>query len=224
MSCELAQLDGAYVLGALAPEERLAFERHLPTCPACSAAVRDLAGLPGLLAQVSSDVVMSPPEPEPVPETLLPSLVAEVRREQQHRRRWAAGLVAAAAVIVIGLATALAVTSDDEPAPAPPVASEPMVQLDQDAVAGSVALTSVAWGTRLELTCSYDASDDGHPYDSHVYALVVRTAEGTEQVATWKGLPGKTMQLAGATALTTDEILAVEVQDADGHPVLELTG
>ena len=36
MTCELAHLDGAYVLGALSPAERLAFERHLPSCAACS--------------------------------------------------------------------------------------------------------------------------------------------------------------------------------------------
>lgn len=220
MSCDLAQLDGAYVLGALAPEERLAFERHLPTCPACSAAVRDLAGLPGLLAQVSPEVVSSPPAPEPVPETLLPALVAEVRREQ-YRRRWVAGLVAAAAVLVIGLATALAVTGDDEPAPAPPVASEQMVQVDQDAVEASVALTSVAWGTRVDLTCSYLAPSYGG--EAPTYVLVVRTADGTaEQVATWKALPGEDMQLSGATALTTDQIVAVEVQDRSGRPLLEL--
>ncbi|GAB6984116.1 anti-sigma factor family protein [Nocardioides pyridinolyticus] len=229
MTCDLAQLDGAYVLGALAPEERLAFERHLPTCPACSAAVRDLAGLPGLLGQVSPEVVRSPPEPEPVPETLLPALVAEVRREQHqlHRRRWVAGLVAAAAVVVIGLGAALAVTRDGQPAPEPPeppVAVQPMVPIDQDAVEASVALTSVAWGTRLDLTCSYDVPSAGHSYEPPVYSLVVRTADGTEQVATWKGLPGRTMHLTGATALTTDEILSVEVQDADGRPLLELTG
>jgi predicted anti-sigma-YlaC factor YlaD len=224
MSCDLAQLDGAYVLGALAPEERLAFERHLPSCPACSAAVRDLAGLPGLLAQVSPEVVMSPPEPEPVPETLLPALVAEVRRERQHRRRWVGGLAAAAAVVVIGLVTALAVAGGDEPAPAPPAASEPMMPVDQDAVEASVALTSVPWGTRLDLTCSYDVPDDDHGYGPPVYSLVVRTADGTEQVATWKGLPGRTMNLTGATALTTEQILAVEVRDADGHPLLRLTG
>lgn len=223
-TCELAQLDGAYVLGALTPDERLAFERHLPGCPSCSAAVRDLAGLPGLLAQVSPDVLISPPEPDPVPDTLLPHLVAEVRREQGRRRRWVTGLVAAAAVVVIGLAAALAVTRDD-PASEPPVASQPMVQIHQDTVEASVALTSVAWGTRLDLTCSYEAPPGGYQHDAPTYALVVRTADGsTEQVATWKGLPGKTMHLTGATALTTEQIAAVEVQDAAGHPLLELTG
>lgn len=223
MSCDMAQLDGAYVLGALAPEERLAFERHLPTCPACSAAVRDLAGLPGLLAQVSPEVAMSPPEPDPVPDTLLPSLVTEVRREQR-RRRWLTGLAAAAAVVVIGGVAAVVVTNGDDPAPEPPAAGVPMVPLDQDVVEASIDLVSVGWGTKLELTCSYDAPAGGHDYGPPVYALVVRTADGTEQVATWKGLPGKTMHLTGATALTTDEILAVEVQDADGHALLELTG
>jgi Putative zinc-finger len=223
MTCELAHLDGAYVLGALAPEERLAFERHLPGCPTCSAAVRDLAGLPGLLAQVSPEVVISPPDPDPVPETLLPTLVTKVRREQ-HRRRWLVGLVAAAAVVVIGVATALVVTGGDDAEPAPPVASQPMVQIDQDVVEASVALTSVDWGTRVDLTCSYVAPSSPYGDEAPTYVLVVRTANGeAERVATWKGLPGKDMQLSGATALTTDQIVAVEVQDTEGHPLLELT-
>lgn len=222
-ACELAHLDGAYVLGALAPEERLAFERHLPGCPSCSAAVRDLAGLPGLLAQVPASHVESPPEPEPVPSTLLPGLVTEVRRRQRVRR-WAAGLAAAAAVVVIGVGTAVALTGGDDAEPAPPaVASRPMVQIDQDVVEASVALTEVAWGTRVDLTCSYVAPDSPYGQEAPTYVLVVRTADGeAEQVATWKGLPGKDMQLSGATALTTDQIVAVEVRDTEGHPVLEL--
>ena len=52
MTCQFAHLDGAYVLGSLAPAERLEFEAHLPGCAECSRGVRELAGLPGLLAQV----------------------------------------------------------------------------------------------------------------------------------------------------------------------------
>ena len=40
---------GPYVLGALPPEDRRAFEEHLATCGHCRAEVREFAGLPGLL-------------------------------------------------------------------------------------------------------------------------------------------------------------------------------
>lgn len=48
---EFAIYDAAYVLGALAPQERQAFEEHLQECPRCTEAVRELAALPGLLAR-----------------------------------------------------------------------------------------------------------------------------------------------------------------------------
>ena len=44
--------DAAYVLGALSHEDRLAYEEHLRTCARCSAAVAELAVLPGLLARL----------------------------------------------------------------------------------------------------------------------------------------------------------------------------
>ena len=58
---KFAQWDAAYVLGALSPAERREFEEHLATCPHCQAAVSELAGIPGLLAQVSpADAAMLP--------------------------------------------------------------------------------------------------------------------------------------------------------------------
>ena len=184
--------------------------------------MRQLAGLPGLLGRLPLEVVES--ALEPLPETLLPHLVDEVRRAQR-RRHWAVGLAAAAAVVAIGAAgaTVVAVTSEDEPPPS----SQTMTPLDQDRVDARVALTSVAWGTRLDLTCSYDEPGGGYhdDADAPTYSLVVRTRDGAvEQVATWKALPGRTMHLTGATALDTDQITSVEVRTADGQPVLELTG
>jgi predicted anti-sigma-YlaC factor YlaD len=226
MSCELAHRDAAYVLGALSPEERLEFERHLPGCPSCSLAVSQLAGLPGLLAQVSPEVLEH--EPEAVPETLLPALVREVRRGQV-RRRWTIGLVAAVTVAVVGVGTAAVVslTDDDTPAQVGPTISAPreMTQVAQTGVLGQLSLTSVGWGTRIDLTCSYDEPAGYHGEDApRSYVLVVHTRDGgTEQVGTWKGLPGKTMHLTGATALTADQIQSVEVRTGTGRPVLELT-
>ena len=48
-----AEWDAAYVLGALSPSDRRAYERHLAECDACRAAVAELAGLPGLLSTLT---------------------------------------------------------------------------------------------------------------------------------------------------------------------------
>ena len=62
-----------YVLGALAPDERRAFEEHLTECEACTAEVRNFAGLPGLLAQVDVADLEVPTPDAPLPPTLLPA-------------------------------------------------------------------------------------------------------------------------------------------------------
>ena len=40
MSCAFGYDDGAYVLGALSPADRKAFEDHLSTCADCQQSVR----------------------------------------------------------------------------------------------------------------------------------------------------------------------------------------
>ena len=62
--------DAAYVLGALSPDDRRAFEQHLAQCQACSAAVAELAGMSGLLgklpaAEALALVDATPDEPRP---------------------------------------------------------------------------------------------------------------------------------------------------------------
>jgi anti-sigma factor RsiW len=54
---DYADWDAAYVLGALSSAERRDFERHLHSCPRCTQAVSELAGMPGLLARVDPDDV-----------------------------------------------------------------------------------------------------------------------------------------------------------------------
>lgn len=52
MRCPQTLEVGAYVLGALVPAERDAFERHLGECAICREEVADLAVLPGLLGRI----------------------------------------------------------------------------------------------------------------------------------------------------------------------------
>ena len=90
-----AHQDASYVLGALSPAERSEYQSHLADCEECTRSVRMLAGLPGLLARVSADVLDVPRPDEPVPGTLLPALVDEVHR-RERRRTWLVSALAKA--------------------------------------------------------------------------------------------------------------------------------
>jgi hypothetical protein len=233
VGCGHEHEDGAYVLGALSPEDRVAFERHLPGCPACAEAVRELAGLPGLLARVPLEVVDAEQLTTPVPDTLLPSLVRRARRTRRRRMWITTGLVAAAATVAIG-AVGVSTLGNDDPSPgasptvAPTTAAAlPMLPVGAEPISGWVSLTPVGWGTRLDLTCSYaDEDAHGNPYREDApptYTMYVTRSDGTtERVASWKGLPGKTMHLAAATAADAQDVAEVEVRSSHGDVVLEV--
>jgi hypothetical protein len=230
-SCGHEHEDGAYVLGALSPEDRVAFERHLPGCPECAQSVRELAGLPGLLARVPVEILDPKRPPTPVPETLLPALVRRARRSQRRRAWITSGLVAAAAAVTIGAVGVATLGHDDgSPPQALPsagpttAAAQIMKPIGNEPISGWISMTTVGWGTRLDLDCSYaqDSDDYSDPAWS-TYTMYVTTADGTvEQVASWKALPGKEMHLAAATASDVDDITDVQVRTAAGDTVLEL--
>ena len=154
--------DAAYVLGALSPEDRHAFERHLPTCPACSGAVAELAGLPGILAALPAAEAVALTETAPdaagVPAAAQPSDAhlraalhqpgavqrlarAAVTRTRRSRMRLAVAGSAVAAVLALGggvLGAALATSPTPEAGPAVPSATAP------PASAGTTSTTVVA--------------------------------------------------------------------------------
>jgi hypothetical protein len=235
-TCPLSQSDGAYVLGALSPAERHEFEQHLAGCKECSRSVRELAGIPGLLSRIDPSVLEDPADTPPVPETLLPSLLAEVRRTRRRRTYVVGGLAAAAvlALVAVPLGVSGVLSDDNAPVAAPPSATASATapsELAMDPVGGapvraSLALEPVLWGTRLDLTCTYEPDPDrysGLPHKA-TYVLVVRTRDGkSEQVGTWQAIDGRTMRLSAATAARRAQISSVEVQTTDGRPVLRLS-
>jgi hypothetical protein len=231
--CEHEHEDGAYVLGALSPEDRVAFERHLAGCPECAQSVRELAGLPGLLARVPVEILDPEKPPTPVPDTLLPAVVRRARRAQRRRAWLTGGLVAAAAVAAVTIgAVGVATLGNDDDAPQQALPSagpttapaQIMKPIGNEPISGWISLTQVGWGTRLDLACSYAAqSDDWSDPTWSTYTMYVHTTDGNvEQVASWKALPGKEMHLAAATASDVADITDVEVRTAAGDTVLEL--
>lgn len=213
---------GPYVLGALSPSERAAFEDHLRGCPECRRTVASFAALPQLLASVAPDVAagLETDELPGVPPTLLDRVDAERRTARRHRL--VAMLASAAAVVLFGVAGVLAVgaTSDDDPAgrTTQAVVLEPVTDVPLSATA---ALTPVAWGTRIELSCRY-GGDAGAYATPPVYALVVRSVDGEEQVATWRAVPGRDLTVQAATAVATDGIEGLEIRTDDGRRVLSV--
>jgi Putative zinc-finger len=227
MSCRFAHDDGAYVLGALSPTERLAFERHLPGCEECTRSVRRLAGLPGLLGRVDAAVLEDPEPDEPLPDTLLPFLVERVTRRRRRRTAVAVGLAAAAAVIAVAVPVVVEQLEDEPRSVAPQSQAEAALTMEPVGdvpVRASIAMEEVTWGTRLDLTCTYDPGSVEYELPPEAdYELFVSTRRGqTEQVGSWRSVGGRTMQLTAATATSRRDIASVQVRTRDGRVVLEL--
>ena len=225
---EFSHYDAAYVLGALSPADRSAFEDHLTVCVACASSVSDLAGLPGLMSKVSLDQLTQ--EAEPLPETLLPSLARTVRRERQ-KRPLAVGAAAAAAACVLTVG-AVGITKAESPVRAP-VTSSPssssgtanmvMTAVVPSPVTASARLVDMAWGTAIDLTCNY-RTNGSWPAGGTPYAMVVIDRNGAvQQVATWNALPNRELTVTGASSRTRHDIQAVEIRTLSGQTILRLS-
>ena len=85
MTCPQLVDSGVYVLGALSPAQRVAFERHMATCAECQAEVNDLAVLPGLLGRLDEPTVVATAEICRRRRSS-PACVRRVRRQRRGRR------------------------------------------------------------------------------------------------------------------------------------------
>ena len=138
------------------------------------------------------------------------------------RRRLLVGGIAA--VLVAGVAVGVPLATHAAPGPAETVALQRQVDTTLTA---TVALTPVAWGTRLSMDCDYPAGSPTYPRPSGagatplVYALVVTDVDGHEsQVSTWTAEPGHDVRLDAATAVPLDRIASVEVRSSGGATLL----
>jgi hypothetical protein len=208
-----------------------------------------MAGVPGLLARVPLDRVIDAQDDAPLPDTLLPRLVAEVARERT-RSRWRVGAAAAlAAACVLGLLVALLVNqrpgrstaggrplssgsasvTSTGPVSTAPTGSGASIgpELTMAPVSGQVDVTasvqfqSVLWGTRITLKCQ-EASGAQQPYAGLYSLVVVGRDQSRHSVAEWRPLAGKTVHIEGDTGLQRADIASVQLLDADRDVILRL--
>jgi hypothetical protein len=234
-SCPQLVDTGAYVLGALSPPQRIAFERHMVTCADCQAEVNDLAVLPGLLGRIDADAASGLGE-LPAP-TVLPGVLAKVHKQRRGRRvlAFAAGLAVACLALVAGLnMPSLATNSATKPIAAPsPIGSPaatitqpvmiPMQSIDEsEPVTAQVALTEVAGGTKILMTCQYPAATGAAWDPEHGFKLFVVPRDGSpaQQVDAWAAHPGQAVTATGMTAWSLAQIDRLELRTASGDELL----
>ncbi|WP_378147294.1 anti-sigma factor family protein [Cnuibacter sp. UC19_7] len=225
MTDDYREWDAAYVLGALAPEERREYERHLETCAECRSRLAELAGIPGILGAVTPEEAVAlsadeePEAHEEAPASLVRSLATSMRvRRRRLRRRVVAGAAAAGlalAALGVGGGILLAPTISWEPG-ATTYAMESTVP---DSVEARIAVTAKSWGTRFDWNCSYgDWADQGLSAD---YDLVVTDVDGRDTVvATWTAAGAKTGNLTASTSIPVDRIRSVEIRFPDSDQAL----
>ncbi|SCL37654.1 Putative zinc-finger [Micromonospora pallida] len=219
--CEFAYDDGAYVLGALAPAERAAYERHLAGCAACRAAVAEVAVLPGLLGRLDpTEVAHLVPAPE---EPRVPALLAaaEQQRHAERRRvRWryaVTALTAAVFTLVVGFGVTTLRSAWQPDDRARMVAMRPVAGTAP--VHAEIGLTGTEWGTEITMRCGYDARPDY--VKAYVFRLVAYGPGGeSEQVGSWLAAPGDEVRFTGTTRFTDADLVRLELHRADGTPVL----
>lgn len=198
----------AYTLGALEPEERREFERHLATCDECASAVASFAPLPGLIAQVEPADLEH--RPDPVRADLI---AARARREHQNlsrsRQTWRFAAVAgAAAAAVLAILLVSPLGSDDVPVP------EQATITDSATDTATVTTLDHEWGTELNVELT------GLPMRSF-YQLWAIDTEGTwSTAATWKASPDGTAVVTGAIAANDARIERIVVTSGSIDDVL----
>jgi predicted anti-sigma-YlaC factor YlaD len=212
---------GAYVLGALDPDDRSRVDAHLASCAECRDELASLAGLPGLLGRVSRAEVEA--EPTGPGTQLLDRLLNAAAAERRHdrRRRWLTS-VAAAVVALAAVGVAIAVSHDNHQsvsAKPPAGVSETFTATDPVThVQASVTEWKKGWGASLQVTVTGVTADLA---GARCQLVAVGPGGKTDVAASWaapnEGYTGTSkVDANGATALASSDITAFKVVGSDG--------
>lgn len=243
MDCPDARISlGVYVLGAIDPAERELVDAHLATCRECRDELAGLAGLPALLARVSTEEAIAlaatdgplpladgeTPEPaettEPPPELI--ATVLDLTAARRRRRRWrdASLGVAAAAIVAVGVFGGLQLGSSPAQQPTSGQVQNlyvgpqngPMKTMTGRSgdMTATVGYASMGWDTQL------DAKVTDIPVGTNCQLWVIDTSGNRVLAGNWvtDDLEGN-VWYPGSTALSSKDIAAFEVTVGQGQTI-----
>ena len=206
MNCRYTMDVGCYVLGSLDPAERATFEEHLVECDVCRAELVSLAGLPGLLSQVSpQEAAAGLPTARPQLLEGLLARAAEQRRTRTHRLiAAAAGLILVAGGIAGGIELAhqsgrgTTITAADGP------------------VHASVRLVGTATGTKITLSLS------GVPSGEECRLVAISRDGISHDAGSWYASYSGHAAVNETAALAPADLAALRVETPEGRPLVTI--
>jgi anti-sigma-K factor RskA len=224
VKCEQTVDAGAYVLGALAPAERAAYERHLASCPECRYEVSDLAGLPGLLGRLDAGTAISVGRPVTAPPQLLESVLAAAGRQRARsarRRHWQValtGLAAACLALALGVGVPSLLRHPTTPV-TPVVAAMSPVESDTP-ISAVIGYSWAGDHTDIRMLCVYNSAHSyGGPWTLQL-RVYPRDKTPVQTVSSWPAKPGENVPVNAVTRLAPSQIAKIVLTRADGTPLL----
>ncbi|NUO99289.1 MAG: zf-HC2 domain-containing protein [Nonomuraea sp.] len=234
MTAQVEHTDvGAYALGLLEEDDRLAFESHLLSCPSCRFELSDLAGVAGVLNGIAPVEDDGPPFSEGQA-----GVVDLLRRKKAADRRtrrgtFLLGMAAAVALAAGGLTVGTQLTAGDTPqvaagrdhmGPAEQFYADgrPIAGKGADGVSGGLVVESKGWGTHAALKLSGVKG----PLECELVSVARsgqrRVMTGWAVPAPGYGVPGSPDPLYthGGSALPLKEIDRFEVVTRTGRTLL----
>lgn len=234
--------DAPYVLGSLTREERLQYESHLAACPDCRGAVAGLAGIPGMLALVETDIALAMiepptrtgefaavPPPPPMPTLPPPPRLADAAERRRRRSGWTSvGIAVASAAAAVAIAVPIAISVSGSNDSQEPGTSEqafverPMTPLEPTPVSASFKLVPAGDRTRVVMSCSYPPGEQLR-YSANLALYVTSTSGQQQKLDEWPAGPGTELTIDRTIEGTPDQVRSVEIRAANTGRVL-LTG
>ncbi|SEK35883.1 anti-sigma factor family protein [Streptacidiphilus jiangxiensis] len=230
-TCQESVQLGAYLLGALDPQERTELEAHVAGCADCQAELVAMAPLPGLLRRTPFEELdetaetaqtLTAPHPSEAPRATPPEPARPPRPAPAHRRPRRRMLVSAG-VALAGAAAAVGAwvyVGGAHPGGTTPVSAATTVSAvdARTHVTAAAALTPENWGTQVQLKLG------NLPFGITCH-LVVHARDGrTETAGTWGSGYSAATTVPASTSIGSSDITSMDVVDGSGNVLVHLSG